>query len=545
MAIMHPNNLDNFDATKSERKMFENLRDQLDDNFHIFFSVTWYTILNGERKNSECDFLVFNPNYGYLAIEVKGGTKIEVKNNEWTLYSYNRDGEIESRKLNKSPYKQAESSMYYFNTYYRKETLTKFRGIYGMAVAFPFFSVNVDMENAAPKELTIDIHDMNKLNDKINSLFHYWKRQNRGAQSFLSQEQANKFINLVNRRIALSIAAGSLIPITNRKLENINIIQDATIALLENYNKAKIIGGAGTGKTWIAIKKIKQQAQLGKKCLYTCYSNKLVNYVNGFLMIDNVTCCSVEDLFQQYLYEEEINNLRVDANGDYLYSLILSEKNLDKYDCIMIDEAQDFSEDWANAVQLFIKENGVFYVFYDENQNIYGRNLKSEFLVNSPPYILINNIRNTRNIHQWVKNKTQIGEQVISNDVFGCDPETYDCINEQGIIITINSLLNKLILEEQVNNKTIVLLGDVSYEDSIFKRNEFIGDFKIIEEITKITDKSVLYQSVEDYKGLEANVIIYINTWNKSEPYNKNYYDRLYIAGTRAKYYLYIINLMY
>jgi hypothetical protein len=66
MAIMHPKNLNNFNPTKSEREMFEALESQLDNSYHVFYSVTWYTEENGERKNSECDFLVFNSNYGYL-----------------------------------------------------------------------------------------------------------------------------------------------------------------------------------------------------------------------------------------------------------------------------------------------------------------------------------------------------------------------------------------------------------------------------------------------------------------------------------------------
>ncbi|MBR3761335.1 MAG: NERD domain-containing protein [Lachnospiraceae bacterium] len=163
MAIMHPKNLNNFDATKSERAMFEALEQQLDNSYHVFYSVTWYTEEKGVRVNSECDFLVFNSNYGFLTIEVKGGTKIEVEEGEWTLYAYNKHGEIESRKLTKSPYKQAESSMHYFRKYYKKETLTNFRGTFGMAVAFPFFYVDVDMENDAPKELTIQLKDMKNL----------------------------------------------------------------------------------------------------------------------------------------------------------------------------------------------------------------------------------------------------------------------------------------------------------------------------------------------------------------------------------------------
>ena len=45
--------------------MFEALEQQLDNSYHVFYSVTWYTE-EKEYVNSECDF-VFNSNYSFLA----------------------------------------------------------------------------------------------------------------------------------------------------------------------------------------------------------------------------------------------------------------------------------------------------------------------------------------------------------------------------------------------------------------------------------------------------------------------------------------------
>lgn len=530
MAIMHPKNLNNFNPTKSESEMFEALQSQLDNSYHVFYSVTWYTEKNGERINSECDFLVFNSNYGYLTIEVKGGTKIEVEDGEWTLYSVNKYGEMGSRKLTKSPYKQAENSMHYFRKYYKKETLSKFRGTFGMAVAFPFFSLDVELENDAPEELTIQLKDMNNLEYKIRELFHYWGGKNGG--SFLSNEQAKKFIDLVNRRVALSIAAGALIPITSKKLETINLIQDSIITLLEKYPRVQMIGGAGTGKTWIAIKKLRQQEGLNKKCLFTCYSKTLAEFVSHELP-ENVDCLDVEALFNSYLKDEITET---DQQGDRVYLDLLQGKILKKYDCIMVDEAQDFSLDWAMTINEFLNSNGILYVFYDENQNIYNRNFEDGFMIESEPYLLTNNIRNTRNIHTWIKEKTSVGEQVISNDVFGSDPEVHNVKDKQGAVLCLNEILNKLVLEECVDPSSIVILGHDDLEEDIE-----VGSFTVT-AVKNNGPRTIKYYSVSDYKGLEANVVIYLNKWPIGVPKGKEYYDLMYVAGTRAKYYLYVVN---
>lgn len=533
MAIMHPKNLNNFNATQSEQLMFNSLKSQLDNSYHIFYSVTWYTEENGVRVNSECDFLIFNSNYGFLTIEVKGGTHIEINDGEWTLYSVNKNGEIESRVLKKSPYKQAEYSMHYFNKYYKKETLTNFRGTYGMAVAFPFFNIDVDLENDAPRELTIQVSDMDNLEEKIRGLFYYWGGKNGGG--FLSDEQAKKFINLVNRRVAISIAAGALIPITSKKLESINIIQDSIITLLENYKRVQIIGGAGTGKTWIAIKKIIQQNQLGKKCMFTCYSSILAEYVKSYLPND-VKVVDIEKLFQNTIVNQT-DLLNTDKQGDKLYFDLIHGMDVEKFDCIMVDEAQDFSLDWALTLNEYLEQDGYLYVFYDENQNIYSRNFEEGFMIDGEPFLLMNNIRNTRNIHKWVKDKTSVGEQVISNDVFGCDPEVLNVNDFQSAKIRLNEIVNKLVLEECVDMDSIVVLGAKPLVENIM-----IGKFTISEK-TNSYRNSIQYRTVSDFKGLESNIVIYLNEWPHSVPKSKTYYDLLYIAGTRAKYYLYIINI--
>ena len=148
MAIMHPQNLNNYDPTPSEKIFFTELERQLDDKFHVFYSVKWYsTTKKGNRINSETDFLIFSSDLGYLTIEVKGGQSIEVNDRKWTLHYTDENGNAVSRDLGKGPYDQADRSMYYFYDYYKKETCSKFQGSYGMAVAFPFFNLDVIIQH--------------------------------------------------------------------------------------------------------------------------------------------------------------------------------------------------------------------------------------------------------------------------------------------------------------------------------------------------------------------------------------------------------------
>ena len=69
MAIMHPSDITKRKHVKSEEDFYNACKEQLSDKYHVFFSVRWYSEENGERIDSECDFLVFNPDYGFLCIE--------------------------------------------------------------------------------------------------------------------------------------------------------------------------------------------------------------------------------------------------------------------------------------------------------------------------------------------------------------------------------------------------------------------------------------------------------------------------------------------
>jgi len=86
MAIMHPIDLENYNCTESEKEMYLALKEHLSDRFQVFYSIRWFeTDDNNKRVDSECDFLVFDPSFGFLAIEVKGGTGIEIQDGKWFL----------------------------------------------------------------------------------------------------------------------------------------------------------------------------------------------------------------------------------------------------------------------------------------------------------------------------------------------------------------------------------------------------------------------------------------------------------------------------
>lgn len=533
MAIMHPASILESAHVYSEVKFYNELKRQLSDKYHVFYSVRWYTLKDGIREDSECDFLIFNPDYGFLCIEVKGGNAISVEDGEWRLYD-----STGGRFLDKSPYYQAEQSMRFFKKYFEEELEMQFAGVYGNAVAFPNYVIDSPLTVDSPIEMTIDLNDMDNLQNRIVEIFCYFRGHRKGTTAFLAPEMQKKFINLVNKRIALSISAGALIEDKNRELIEINNVQDTVIDLLLHYPRAFIVGGAGTGKTWIGIKKIQRCLQGGLKPLYLCYNKALADTVRK-MFEGKVDCYNFDALMFSILKSKALE--APERNGNKEYSSLLEKEELSKYDVVIVDEGQDFSEDWAYCVNLLAKEHGELYVLFDECQNIFQRDFADKFYIENPPFVLRYNIRNTANIYRYAKNKSNLGTDTLTNQIEGVDPEIRTFTRKAQLISYVDSIVNKLVNKEGVSKSKIVILSDRKKEKSVLKDVDFIGGCRM-DDIYDDNKETIKYRTIQSFKGLEADVIVFINHTYKNEPLTDRKRALLYTALTRARFFLYCVD---
>lgn len=86
MANMYPKNIAEYLPEDSEKLVYYALKSQLPETFDVFYSVKWTTYEKGQCIQSEADFIVASPEYGFLCLEVKGGNDIVIdEDNHWTL----------------------------------------------------------------------------------------------------------------------------------------------------------------------------------------------------------------------------------------------------------------------------------------------------------------------------------------------------------------------------------------------------------------------------------------------------------------------------
>ncbi|WP_234293371.1 NERD domain-containing protein [Fictibacillus sp. FJAT-27399] len=535
---MYPENIEMFDCTASEKQFYYALKEQLPVRCHVFYSVKWYTEKNGIRQNSESDFLIFDPDFGYITIEVKGGIGIKRNNyNDWILMLDNEN----YRVLDKSPFMQAEGSMHFFKKYFEDHYKQNFRGVYGFACAFPFYNIPANLSTEAPKELVIDFSNMKDLHKKINSIFHYWKSTRRNV-SFLPQDTINKFVTLINKQISISVISGATLELQHKKIDELNTIQNNYLDLTENFNQAFFVGGAGTGKTWIALKKAIRDANSGKDVLFLCFNSELAIFlVNETKHYENITCKTFWQLGKENI--KDFDRLTKDKELFGILAAFTDVPSLPKFHTVIVDEAQDFNEEWALSTRLFLRNDKLsnLYIFYDSEQNIFNRNFKNGFLIDSPPFLLRENLRNTSAIINWVKNNTSLGNYTKTNNIPGVKPEKHLFRKKKDVRNRLEVLLKQLIQKELVNSKSIVILSDRKIENSILNGSNELGPFKITESHNCcLSDNEILFKTVQSFKGLESDIVIYLKHID-SKLLNRTSLD--FVAYTRAKFLLYVLEI--
>ncbi|BCJ97577.1 NERD domain-containing protein [Anaerocolumna chitinilytica] len=522
MAIMYPKSIAEYMPTESERIVYQELKNQLPDSFSVFYSVEWSTYKNGKLVKSESDFIITSPEYGYLCLEVKGGNGIRIENNVW----YVKDNKHGERRLNCTPYEQAEKSMYYFKDFFSNTYHSNYQGIFGAGVIFPFYTVEEkETFSNRNKECTIDSNDINNIYSFIKRMFKIWGGASYGFKVY-RESQHKAFLELLRKRIAISAAAGALIKYKEQQLDVINRVQDNYIYFIKNIKQFYMCGGAGTGKTWISMKMAKYEAAVGiKSVLYICASKYLSSMVKkqigdvvDVLDIETMFSSIIEDfeIFEAPLYEGVIRNLKT---------------SFSRYDAIFVDEAQDFTEEWAKIIRKLLKnqDEGRLGVFYDDIQILREYSFGEGFGIEAEPYLLRENIRNTANIYSWASSHTNLGTDVIANPVEGPTPITEYIRDKNALTHRLETLFKEYFDDEELKFESIVIISD-NTNDFMNSYTDGIAKWKF-NRSTEYMDGCIRVVSVEEFKGLEADMIIYIHDETTNDNVN-------YIAYTRAKYYL-------
>lgn len=541
--------------SRAEARFYEACRDGLPDDVVVIYSSNWlYKDLRGKINEGEADFTVLSPQRGVLAVEVKGGGITFVpETGSW--HSVDRNG---FRHLIKDPFKQASNERHALldqisgHSLWRQWTGGRFT--IGHAVMFPDILDFKPLLGSDRKREIIGVSsDVASINKWYEWVTRFWHEPN-------NDELGQKGVRLIEDILCKSIDIKPLLRTAVDDVENQRIRltsnQAKILRIIGGRRRAVISGGAGTGKTVLAVEKAKALANEGLSVLLLCYNRPLADSLaTGLIHEPLIRSQSYHQLCDLRIRQAKIqgHDLLNAASEAYPgsgqqhhfdiilpYALALSSEVLDeKFDAVIVDEAQDFSDEYWFGIEMLLKdqENGYLYIFIDENQTIYPR--KSKLPVVDDPFFLTNNCRNTTPIHDvgysfysgiQIDPPELIGPAVIWKSLENSDDQA------NAIAHQVNQWVNNDgLMPEDV--AVLIALSQKSFAYELLAPLSGIANVKwAVEHHGK--PNSVLIDTVGRFKGMEAQAIV---LWIGDEIISKKQWETVYVGITRAKSLLTIV----
>ncbi|MDB4284470.1 NERD domain-containing protein [Akkermansiaceae bacterium] len=533
MAIMFPSRLPeevtSLPQRASEVKVYEKLASQLNDEYHVFYSSPWLgTKPDGSEIDGEADFLVAHPQKGFLSIEVKGG-RVEIdRNNEWS--STDRHG---FKRRIKNPVNQARSSKHQllkklkYSSHWKPRFINALHGVILTDVSDPGFDLRPDM----PREIFAFIDDLAHLDKWVDSRLDHAAN---GA-SALGRDGVFALELLLAKPIRLHSLTRSAI---KEDMDSIRLKSDEQLWMLrdmEANNRMKFPGAAGTGKTILAIEKALMLARDGKSSLLLCFNNPLGRWLYRLLESENLIAVFTFDGFCRHVAtaaQLDVTDQTIESLADGLIDNF-ANSNLSPFDAVIIDEGQDFSDQWLESLEIVVRDtrNGVFYVFYDDNQNVVGSG--SNFLESLPvsTYRLTRNFRNTQAIFREADDYYR-GIKIRAIGPEGLPVVHHKPQKNKTSKTAVVERIGTLIKNEQVNPHDIaVLLPDGAHLNQWMQSK---GEQKLGPYAYSSADKTrggfIRVDTVRRFKGLESPVVLLVSG---ADEYQSN--EVSYTSLTRAQ----------
>lgn len=542
--------------SRGEAKVYESLRSSLGNDYVVFFQVSWILRREDEQaKDGETDFLVCHPDYGYLCIEVKGGgVGFDASSGDW--FSIDRK---QNRHIIKNPVNQALKAKYSIrnklneNDRWRKLGLN--RVVLGHAVFFPEVgNVQHFGRPDLPTTLIGCASDLSDTKKWIDRAFAYWANESSSITA-LGRNGIDVIHDIFARSFAVPpLIAAQLAEQESRRL-HLTTDQIRVLDFLRGHRRVAVRGGAGTGKTVLAVEKAKRLAAEGFKTLLTCYNRPLADHLaqicnsipNLHVMSFHQLCYHQVKKADQLSGRDLVAEAKVTYPGKNLFDVQLPNALAysldiipDRYDAIVCDEGQDFREDFWVPLELLLDdfEKSPLYVFFDDNQNIYSR--VGTFPIQEEPFSLSINCRNTSPIHVGAYRFFK-GEPVNPPDNPGdeIDFEISEGRNQQAK--RINAKIVDLIAKQSVSPGDItVLIADALNKAeyySLLTRLPLPKPAIWIEEGGR-GNKAVLIDTIQRFKGLESPIVI---IWGLDTLDLTQFSELLYVGMSRAKSLLVIV----
>ncbi|WP_418275549.1 NERD domain-containing protein [Isoptericola jiangsuensis] len=380
----------------AERAVWEVLAAELPDDAALFHGVH----LQEDDQEYEIDLLVAWPGVGVAAVEVKGG-HIERTDGAWYQGSGSRQHRID-------PVAQVQGARHALQALLRERGALAASSRTAHLVAFPHRYVPSTWEALdLPRDMLLDRGDLESPGQVVARVKRAIERHGQGhfpldalAVDELVESIAGGFPGQAEH---LTRALEH-----ETRLEQMTRDQARVLDTLCQVRRMRVVGGAGSGKTYLALEQARRRTRAGERVALLCYSRGLGRY------FERITATwprrerpAYVGLFHDLPLAWGATGGRDDDPEYWERDLPLELGRLagerapgDLFDAVVVDEAQDFGDLWWPSLLRCLRdaEHGGLYVFLDDAQRVFPRDGRAP--IDLVPVTLDENLRSTKQIAQ-------------------------------------------------------------------------------------------------------------------------------------------------
>jgi hypothetical protein len=534
---MHPRSI-TFTKSHAERQVFEALERALPDGYDVLHHVSWVQRRRGSGgKDGETDFVIAHPSRGVLVLEVKGGlVRYEAAGGRWLTRPFGTNDDIVIR----DPFQQATDAKYDLRRWLQE--LPGWRrewGPFGHAVAFPGGLLHgAPLPQMEPK-LVVDASDLagdDKLRAKVEVAFDYWHDGSR-----LDSTGAIRVVEALAHDLEIRQPLGLAVDEADREILRLSDQQLGVLRTLAGARRVAVSGPAGSGKTLLAVEKARRLAADGFRTLLTCFNRPLADYLRASLAgTEGLDVLSFHQLCHQLAGEARLA-LPAGASWtprEWEQVAGLLEPAADRlgprYDALVVDEAQDFDDDWWLPLQTLLHEpdRGVVYVFHDSNQAIYrSPGGLPDGLV---PVPLWENWRNTRSVFDTVM-RFYRGDPVECRGPAGPAVE-WKQVAGRDLRRELGTALHRLARVGGLAPRDVVVLTPLALDRSGVPGR--CGSFHLTPTPKGRDDVQV--STIHRFKGLDAKAVVVCEVGPREDA---TFAQLMYVACSRARAMLVVLEM--
>ena len=527
MGRIHPDHSTVQQLKGAERVFAEILVEYLSDDWLIISQLDMIS----PNRPYEIDFLLVNPQYGLIGIEVKGGA-VDVKDGEW-YRKESRGGEFH---FEPSPPRQAQNAAFQLRDAL-KGNHPSFRNLkVAHGVALP----DVDaVTGALPLEVTREMlflaGDMTQIEEKVIACI-----ETAQARHYFSDLLLQNFFQIVLPSSKMVFQPDAQRTIYREILNHISLEQVRAMASLDENNRVVVQGSAGTGKTRLAILWARLAMKRGEKTLLTCYNDPLADFLNATSGDQQLPVIQpFLRLIQKLDGISELVEPTEPIEKDTFWNETLPHHvlaNIGKiqpmFDTIVVDEAQDFAQSWIAILEALLSSDGKLLCVADMAQDLYQRGYQPP--LGDPLWTkgrLAVNCRNTRQIALLLK---KIGGAQPATACPTGDPVRFVSVrSEQEALAEVRNLITNHIEFHKRKLSDLVIVCRSASERQ--KLRGLSTDVVVISNWKNRGLEHVACETFRRIKGLEADHVVVVG-------FDGDYLvQELYVAASRARRTLTII----